>query len=103
MVRRISAHDKQLNDIQTNRDQTMIITASKDCTSKVTFDQSVHLTMTQCLILPGMCWEAEIEFMQFYYPFTDERACFSILSVCLAMMLQMRGIPSRFSTCGIVC
>lgn len=35
MVRRLKAHDKQINDIQTNRDQTMVITASKDCKSKL--------------------------------------------------------------------
>lgn len=37
----IKEHTKQINDIQTSRDMTMFITASKDNTAKVSFSSSL--------------------------------------------------------------
>jgi len=37
MNTRAMDHSKQINDIQFNRDMTMLITASKDTTAKVSF------------------------------------------------------------------
>lgn len=34
-IRVVENHTKQINDIQTSRDSTMVITASKDFTAKV--------------------------------------------------------------------
>ena len=35
MIREVTSHTKQINDIQASRDMTMVITASKDFTAKV--------------------------------------------------------------------
>jgi len=35
MVRKVSEHTKQINDIQLSKDMNMLITASKDSTAKV--------------------------------------------------------------------
>ncbi|XP_023930825.1 eukaryotic translation initiation factor 3 subunit I-like, partial [Lingula anatina] len=35
LVHQVKDHNKQINDIQTSKDKTMVITASKDCTAKL--------------------------------------------------------------------
>ena len=49
MLRVVAEHGKQINDIQTDRNQACIITASKDCTAKVgsASEKSLKGTNTQ--------------------------------------------------------
>lgn len=39
VLKKVKEHNKQINDIQTSVDLTMVITASKDCSSKVSRDE----------------------------------------------------------------
>lgn len=53
----IKEHTKQINDIQTSRDMTMFITASKDNTAKVRLPGRNAMDWTGDICLQGLCLE----------------------------------------------